>query len=221
MRVMIATLRTSFGTYYLDAYKELKTCKLGSNESVDVYASRMTSLLQTAYQYQTSTAIPEAILKCHFVDGLSAAVARSMYNADPNISFAQMLNKARSFTSRERNDADSDEDTVALLAGRKQQRKQLTKGQGQRRESRTNDDCERCDRPGHSAPDCHAPFCFNCDTVGHTMAKCEKPRKLQQWKAGRVSDPRKCYTCDTVGHLARDCPKSNMNTQVKDQGSSH
>ncbi len=77
--------------------------------------------------------------------------------------------------------------------------------------------CQRCDRQGHGAASCKAPFCRLCDKFGHLVRTCPTYQggntyQRQYNPTGRERPPNQrtpftgtCYNCGKANHRARDC----------------
>lgn len=165
------------------AFMLLRKLKQKPRESVQVFAERLLSLAEEAYQNMGdgAQAAIEAQLIGFFIDGLN----------ENYLKMKVMRDNPRNFRL-----------AVATAMNEQNLHKRFSLRVGERQDKRVNDRVEEPMDVDHVRPKRFQGQCYHCHKTGHRAKDCTK-----QINAVSKGDSKACWFCGETGHFKRDCPK--------------
>lgn len=184
------------------AFTLLRQVKQKHNENVQVYAERLLTLAEEAFQGQAGGIQgAERQLVGFFTDGLRDPPLRLKIMRDnpPTLQQAvriatQEQNLRKRFSLRGQDSLDEFQ-----FGGRNEQPMEIDHFRGKR-----NKKCYKCHRYGHYANDCRS----KTKLVEVVMDQTEgQNRSSNRESRPHQKQPPRCFECHKIGHYRRDCPK--------------
>lgn len=170
----------------------LRSIRQKSGENIQIYAERILSLAEEAFQGQGGNTVERQLIDT-FVDGLvnNDQLKMKILRDNPDT-----LQGAISIATKEQNLRARVNQSSSFHSGRK---------------------IERKEEPMEVDVDHYRPLqCFKCKKMGHTAKKCRVVHAVDH-DTGQVKRQVRCWGCGKQGHILRNC-RLNRQTERPNMG---